>query len=131
MKKTMICLVAVVATLTGCASTRGIAPQYVSPDRYAQHTCTTLQQEIARVSELARATENQNVSLSATGLGIGVVGGRHGIYPSISFGVGSGSGQRQAKTNTLAKLYGEHDAMVISARNKGCGFVQGMKIYGE
>lgn len=51
--------------------------------------------------------------------------------PSISVGAGLGGGTKQAKTNTLAKLYGEHDAMVVAARQKGCAFAQHIKIYGE
>lgn len=73
----------------------------------------------------------QNTKLSATGIGIGLVGGRGGIYPSISVGAGLGGGTKQAKTNTLAKLYGEHNAMVVAARQKGCAFAQHIKIYGE
>lgn len=117
-------------TLTGCVSTSNIAPQYINPSVYQHHDCTSLQSEVARITQLANATEKQNISLG-TGVGIGISAGRGGIYPSISLGTGIGSGQRQAKKNTLAKLYGEHDAMVLAGRQKGCGFVQGMKIYGE
>lgn len=116
--------------LTGCVSTGNIAPQYINPSNYQHHDCASLQSEITRISKLAKATEEQNISLG-TGVGIGISAGRGGIYPSISLGTGIGSGQRQAKKNTLAKLYGEHDAMVLAGRQKGCGFVQGMKVYGE
>lgn len=64
-------------------------------------------------------------------MGIGITGGRGGIYPSISFGVGTGSSTRAARNNTLARLYGEHDAMVIASRQKNCAFAQNIKIYGE
>lgn len=131
MKKTLIALTAAALTLTGCATTGNIAPQYVSPNNYAAHDCAYLQSEVARVSTLAEKTQNQQTSLSSTGLGIGIAGGRGGIYPTISFGVGSGSSTRAARTNTLAKLYGEHDAMVIAARQKNCAFAQNIKIYGE
>lgn len=116
--------------LTGCVSTGNIAPQYINPSNYQHHDCASLQSEITRISKLAKATEEQNISLG-TGVGIGISAGRGGIYPSISLGTGIGSGQRQAKKNTLAKLYGEHDAMVLAGRQKGCGFVQGMKVDGE
>ena len=128
--KKIISLSGSILVLAGCATTGTIAPQYINPANYQSHDCHALQSEIARVSKLAQATENQNVSL-ATGVGIGISAGRGGIYPSISVGTGVGSGQRQAKKNTLARLYGEHDAMVLSARQKGCAFVQGIKIYGE
>lgn len=130
MKKTLLLLAVVAAALTGCATTN-IAPQYVNPANYQGHDCTVLQSEVARISQTAKATENQNIGLSATGIGIGLAGGRGGIYPTISVGAGLGSGARQAKTNTLAKLYGEHDAMIVAARQKGCAFAQNVKIYGE
>lgn len=129
MKKLLLALM-LIAALTGCATTK-IAPQYVSPANYQGYDCGMLQNEVARISKAAEATEKQNTGLSATGIGIGIAGGRGGIYPSISVGAGLGSGARQAKTNTLARLYGEHDAMVIAARQKGCSFAQNLKIYGE
>lgn len=116
--------------LVGCASTGTIAPQYINPANYQGHDCATLQSEVARVSKLAKATEEQNISLG-TGVGVGIAAGRGGIYPTISIGAGTGSGQRQAKNNTLARLYGEHDAMILAGRQKNCAFVQGVKIYGE
>lgn len=122
--------IAGVLALVGCASTGTIAPQYINPSNYQNHDCATLQSEVARVSKLAKDTENQSISLG-TGVGVGISAGRGGIYPSISVGTGVGSGQRQAKKNTLARLYGEHDAMVLAGRQKGCAFVQGIKIYGE
>ncbi|WP_174521839.1 hypothetical protein [Moraxella oblonga] len=131
MKKLFMITTLLATVLTGCATTGNIAPQYVSPTNYQHHDCQALQSEVARISDLAKATENQNIGLSASGIGVGIVGGRGGIYPSISFGMGTGSGQRQAKTNKLAKLYGEHDAMIITARQKGCAFAKGIKIYGE
>ncbi|OOR89459.1 hypothetical protein B0181_07230 [Moraxella caviae] len=123
--------VAAVAALTGCATTGNIAPQYINPTNYQSYDCAMLQSEVARVTKSAEATQKQQTPLSASGIGIGLTGGRHGIYPSISFGMGTGSSQRAAKTNTLARLYGEHDAMIIAARQKGCGFAHGVKIYGE
>lgn len=131
MKKSLLIGTLLATVLTGCATTGKIAPQYVSPTNYQSHSCSALQSEVARIGDLARATENQNVGLSASGIGFGLTGGRGGIYPSISFGMGTGSGQHQAKTNTLAKLYGEHDAMIVTARQKGCEFAKGVKIYGE
>lgn len=116
--------------LTGCATTGNIAPQYINPANYQNYDCNALQKEVARISELARATEKQNISLG-TGVGIGISAERGGIYPTISLGTGITGGQRQAKTNQLAKLYGEHDAMIVSARQKNCAFAQNVKIYGK
>lgn len=128
MKK--IFFVITIALLAGCATTGNIAPQYVSPTTYTSYDCAMLQSEVVRVTKLAESTKNQNISLG-TGVGFGITGGRGGIYPTVSIGMGAGSGQRQAKNNTLARLYGEHDAMILAGRQKGCGFVQGIKVYGE
>lgn len=115
--------------LSACATTKGIAPQYINPTTYANHSCQSLAQEIERVSKVASQTEKQQSGLSASGIGVGIAAGRGGIYPTISFGVGqSTSNQKKA---TLSKLYGEHDAMVVSARQKGCAFADSIKIYGE
>ena len=124
-------LLGMILTLAGCATTKGnITPQYINPSNYQAQDCATLKSEITRISKLANETEKQNISLG-TGVGIGIAVGRGGLYPTISLGTGIGSGQRQAKKNTLARLYGEHDAMVLAARQKHCDFVSGMKIYGE
>lgn len=95
-KKAHILLTAVAVALTGCATTN-IVPQYVNPTNYQGHDCNLLQSEVARISQSAKATENQNTKLSATGIGIGLVGGRGGIYPSISVGAGLGGGQNKPK----------------------------------
>ena len=130
MKLAFTALAAAALVLTGCSAKQTIAPQYINPTAYSQYDCTTLASEIKRVEQLAVATENQQSGLSATGVGIGIAGGRHGIYPTVSFGVGRNTNAANKK-NTLSRLYGEHDAMVVAARQKGCAFVQGMKIYGE
>ncbi|MFB6348720.1 hypothetical protein ACFBZI_04600 [Moraxella sp. ZJ142] len=130
MKKLLISTAALLA-LAGCASTGNVAPQYINPTVYQGYTCPQLQSEVERISALVTKTKNQQVGLSASGIGIGITGGRHGIYPTISLGMGTGGGQRAAKNNTLSKLYGEHDAMIVAARQQNCAFAQGIKIYGE
>lgn len=115
--------------LSACASTGKIVPTYVNPTNYQNQNCDSLSEEVRRISVLAAQTEQQQTSLSSTGLGIGIAGGSNGIYPTISFGLGTGNGN--SKKAKLAKLYGEHDAMVIAARKKGCGFATQLKIYGE
>lgn len=131
MKKIFTLGTIITLTLTGCATTGKIAPQYVNPNTYANHDCGYLQSEVSRITALAEKTQNQQTTLSSTGIGIGLTGGRGGIYPTISFGVGSGSSARANRTNTLARLYGEHDAMIIAARQKNCAFAHNIKIYGE
>lgn len=131
MKTVTLGLIAAAALLTGCASTGKIAPQYINPNTYQAHTCQTLQQEVNRVSAIIEQTQKQQFSLSSTGINVGLTGGRGGIYPTISLGMGSGSNQRAAKNNTLSRLYGEHDAMIVAARQKTCAFATGIKIYGE
>lgn len=121
---------ACITLLAGCATTSGIAPQYVSPSKYSNKSCDELSYEINRVSQLAAAKEKEQSGLSASGVGVGITGGRHGIYPTISFGVGKSNSSNNNK-NALSALYGEHDAMVIAARNQGCAFAQTIKIYGE
>lgn len=128
--KKALSLGVLITVLAGCATTSNITPQYINPASYQHHDCQTLQGEIVRIGKLTDDTKKQNIPLS-TGVGIGIAGGRHGIYPTISIGTGVGSGQRQAKKNTLARLYGEHDAMVIAARQKQCAFAKDIKIYGE
>lgn len=128
--KKFLWLGVVSATLMGCTTTGNIAPQYINPSNYQNYDCNALQKEVARISGLAKTAEKQNVSLG-TGVGIGISAGRGGIYPTISLGTGVSGGQRQAKTNQLARLYGEHDAMIVAARQKNCAFAHQVKIYGE
>lgn len=131
MKALFIGAAAAALALTGCATTGSVAPQYVNPTTYQNYDCNALQSEVNRVTKLVEQTQNQQIGLSASGVGIGITGGRHGIYPTISLGMGTGNSQRAAKQNTLSRLYGEHDAMIVTARQKGCAFAQGVKIYGE
>lgn len=130
MKKTHILVLSIAAiALPACTTTKGITPQYINPNTYASHSCQSLESEVTRISKLATDTEQQQTPLSATGIGIGITAGRGGIYPSISLGIGKGTGNQ--KKATLSKLYGEHDAMILAARQKNCNFANGIKIYGE
>lgn len=128
-KSALLTAVGSALLLSACASTGKIAPAYVNPTNYQTLSCDNLSEEVRRISVLASQTQQEQSGLSATGLGIGITGGRHGIYPTISFGVGKGSDNN--KTARLSKLYGEHDAMVLAGRKKGCAFAQNIKIYGE
>lgn len=129
--KKIIPLAIVMSLLAACASTGKIAPAYVNPNNYQTQSCENLSEEVRRVTTLAKQTEQEQTSLSSTGLGIGIVGGSGGIYPSISFGVGTGNQNNNSKKARLSKIYGEHDAMIVAARKKGCEFANHIKIYGE
>lgn len=111
--------------LVGCATTQ-TTPTYVDPALYAKRDCDTLALEIGRISELAKKSKHN--PLTTTGVGFGITGGRGGIYPTISFGVGKSNSNNQQQ---LAELYGKHDAMVIAARHSGCTFAQNIKTYSE
>ena len=62
--------------LAGCASTGNITPQYVPPSNYQGYDCQTLNQEYNRVNRYVDATRNEQSTLSASGVGIGVSAGR-------------------------------------------------------
>ncbi|WP_201592110.1 hypothetical protein [Psychrobacter sp. Pi2-51] len=116
--------------LSGCASTGNITPQYVPPSTYQNYDCQALSQEYVRVNRYVDATRNEQSTLSASGVGVGVSAGRWGISPNISFGVGK-SNNTKARDAKLSRLYGERDAIVQSARIQRCSFANGVKIYGE
>ena len=116
--------------LAGCASTGTITPQYVAPSTYQSYDCQALSQEYARVNRYVEAARNEQSTLSASGVGVGISAGRWGISPNISFGVGK-SNDTKARDAKLSRLYGENDAIVQSARIQRCSFVNGIKIYGE
>ncbi len=116
--------------LAGCASTGTLTPQYVPPSTYQSYDCQSLSQEYARVERYVDATRNEQSTLSASGVGVGISAGRWGISPNISFGVGR-SNDNKARDAKLSRLYGEADAIIQSARIKRCSFADGIKIYGE
>ena len=74
--------------LSGCASTGNITPQYVPPNTYQSYDCQALNQEYVRVNNYVNAARNEQSTLSASGVGVGISAGRWGISPNISFGVG-------------------------------------------
>ncbi|WP_350560154.1 hypothetical protein [Psychrobacter sp. CAL346-MNA-CIBAN-0220] len=116
--------------LTGCASTGNLTPQYVPPSTYQRYDCQALNQEYMRVNRYVEATRNEQSTLSASGVGVGVSAGRWGISPNISFGVGK-SNNTKGRDAKLSRLYGERDAIIQSARIQRCSFANGIKIYGE
>lgn len=116
--------------LSGCASTGNITPQYIPPSTYQSYDCQALNQEYVRVNNYVNATRNEQSTLSASGVGVGISAGRWGISPNISFGVGQ-SNNNKARDAKLSRLYGERDAIIQSARIQRCSFANGVKIYGE
>ena len=126
---TLLATVGVFA-LSGCASTGNVTPQSVPPSTYQNYDCQALSQEYNRVNRYVEAAHNEQSTLSASGVGVGVSAGRWGISPNISFGVGK-SNNTKARDAKLSRLYGERDAIVQTARIQRCSFANGIKIYGE
>lgn len=125
-------MMTLIVILTGCTTFNNkITPQYVNPSAYQNMHCNQLQAEVNRITNLVEQTQKQQVGLTTTGIGIGLTGNQYGIYPTISLGMGTSNTQKSSKNSTLAKLYGEHDAMIIAGRQKSCAFVKNIKIYGE
>ncbi|WP_155733427.1 hypothetical protein [Moraxella catarrhalis] len=56
---------------------------------------------------------------------------QHLIATVISWKIDANSRAYIAKKQMLSYLYGEHDAIILAARQKHCVFTQGIKIYGE
>lgn len=114
--------------LTGCASTP--TPQYVSPNTYQSYDCTALTSEYNRLTQYINANQNRSSGFNMSGVGIGIAGGRHGIYPTVSFGLGKANA---SKNNNLSIAMGKRDAIVIaqSARMKECAFAHGVKLFSE
>ena len=74
--------------LAGCASTGNVTPQYVPPSTYQNYDCQALSQEYNRINRYVETARNQQSTIAASGVGVGVSAGRWGISPNISFGVG-------------------------------------------
>ena len=112
------------AALTGCMTTP--TPEYVSPNNYQSYNCIQLANEYTRVSQYIDS--NHRMGLQASGIGIGVSGNRHGIYPTVSVGLGSVNGGNR---HNLSIAMGQRDAMVQAARQKQCPFAIGIKLFSE
>lgn len=117
---------AAMAGLTGCMTTP--TPEYVSANNYQSYDCVALANEYTRVNQYINTNANQRTGLQASGIGIGVSGNRHGIYPTVSVGLGSINGGNR---HNLSIAMGKRDAMVQAARLKQCPFATGIKLYSE
>ena len=118
------CLAAL--TLSACSSLP--KPAYVSPNNYQSYQCAQLASEYTRVNQYIDASANQRTGLQASGISIGVTGGRGGIYPTVSVGLGSVNGGNR---HNLSTAMGQREAMIQAARQKQCAFVDGIKLYNE
>ncbi len=116
--------------LSSCASTGNIAPQYVAPSTYQSYDCQNLTQEYNRIHSYVKQAQSEQTSFATTGIGVGISAGRWGISPNINIGMGR-SDNSQARDAKLARLYGERDAVIQSARIKHCPFAADLKVYGE
>lgn len=114
---TKVCGSLAVFVLVGCQSMP--KPTYVSSSVYKDYTCAQLHDEYRRVNHVIRNTSNTGDFLSTTGIGIGLHGGSGGIYPTVSVGMGA---NRQNNNPELSRLLGEREAMMASAKFKGCDF---------
>lgn len=126
----LLSIVASSLLFAGCASTGNISPQYIPPSNYQSYDCNALNQEYNRINSYIQQTQQQQATLSTTGVGVGISAGRWGISPNISVGLGK-SGNTQARDAKLSRLFGERDAVVQSARLKQCAFANGLKVFGE
>lgn len=115
---TLAAVSAVTLMVAGCASAP-VKPTYVSSAVYKDYTCAQLEQEYRRVNEHVRTTSTERKGFDMTGIGVGITAGRGGVYPSVSVGMGRGSDSSNPR---LSRLLGERDAVVESARFKGCDF---------
>lgn len=127
MKKVFVigAISAIIATISGCASTP--TAQYVSPNTYQSYDCNALSSEYNRLTQYLNANKNPS-ALAMSGIGVGITGGRHGIYPTISFGVGKAN---STNNSNIGLALGEKDAIVQSARLKHCSFANSVKLSTE
>lgn len=113
------------ALVTGCASTP--KAQYISPNTYQSYDCTALTNEYNRLTQYLNTNKNPS-ALTMSGVGFGITGGRHGIYPTVSFGVGKAN---NSNSNNIGIAMGERDAVIQSGRMKQCSFVSSAKLSSE
>ncbi len=120
-----ITMVFSIVTILGCASMP--SAQYVSPNKYQNFNCQQLSNEYNRQTQYLNSSHTSS-GIRTTGVGIGITGGRHGIYPTISFGVGAGNSSNR---NNLSIVLGERDAVIQSGRLKQCDFTANLKLSTE
>ncbi|MFW1755269.1 hypothetical protein [Acinetobacter wanghuae] len=110
------------ALLSACAGT--VKPSYVSPTKYQSFNCQQLQGEYNRIQ---RYIDGGVTTPKRTGVGVGVgLGGGFGsrggwgIGPSVSVNMGQSS---NTKKTELARVLGEQEAIVETARYKSCPII--------
>lgn len=106
--------------LTACSSTP-VKPTYVSPTEYQALSCQQLQGEYKRIQQYIDGGV-QPAKRTGVGVGVGLGGGwgsrgGWGVAPSISVNMGQSS---DTKRTELARVLGEQEAVVQTAKFKGC-----------
>lgn len=104
-----------VLMLAACAT----KPVYVSTSNYMGFSCANLQNELVRID--AHLNKLNGFSLETKGVGVGLSAGRWGVSPHITFGLGSSNKQ------TKARLLGERDAVLETAKIKQCQVSSNLK----
>jgi hypothetical protein len=103
------------ALLSACAkSPDNIQPKFASATPYRALACEQLNEERARVgSELTRieALQRENANTDAAMMTVGIVL----LWPALL-----GLAATTDRSETIAAMKGERDAMEIAAREKGC-----------
>ncbi|WP_439579441.1 hypothetical protein [Elioraea sp.] len=103
------------ALISGCAKQPGsIQPKFATSHPYRGMSCEQLNDERARVqSELARLTalQRENANADAAMMTVGLVL----LWPALL-----GLAATTDRSDAIASMMGERDAMDIVAREKGC-----------
>ena len=85
-------------------------PEYVSANNYQSYDCVALANEYTRVNQYVMPMPTSAPVCKLPGIGIGVSGNRHGIYPTVSVGGGSINGGNR---HNLSIAMGQRDAMLL------------------
>lgn len=108
--------------LNACATV--VKPSYVSPTQYQSFNCQQLQGEYNRIQQYIDGGVT-TPKRTGVGVGLGLGGGFSsnggwGVGPSVSVNMGQSS---NTKKTELARVLGEQEAIVQSARYKSCPII--------
>lgn len=123
-KKTALAVstAALVLLVSGCASKSDkIDASYVSPLVYSDHNCRQIKQELLRVNrKVLEVTKTQDkiASNDSVAMGVGLVV----FWPALFFIEGSD------KSDELARLKGEYDAIEQTAIQKECDVAEEVRV---
>ena len=114
--------VVLVVLLSACASKSDkIDASYVSPLAYSDHNCHQIKQELLRVNrKVLEVTKTQDkiASNDSVAMGVGLVL----FWPALFFIEGSD------KSDELARLKGEYEAIEQTAIQKGCDVAEEVRV---